>query len=194
MEIETPRFLLRDFTERDRAAFVAYQCDPRYRRLYDITDGESGRAHDLFNLFLTWQREAPRRNFQLGIFEQASGRLCGCAGLRQVGEAAGDTALFGIELTPDDWGRYRLAVEAAAAMIGHGFDNLGIEAIIGSTASGNVRIERLARWFGGELIARREGPEWMQARGWAEVDWALPRERWMEAAGLRRKILHPLSA
>ena len=91
-------------------------------------------------------------------------------------------AFFGIELAPDDWGRYRLAVEVAGALVRFGFRELGLEAILGSTASGNRRVERLARWFGAEIVARRAGSDWMTARGWAEVDWALTVARW-EAAG-----------
>jgi hypothetical protein len=30
MQIATPRFVLRDFDEPDRTAFVRYQTDPRY--------------------------------------------------------------------------------------------------------------------------------------------------------------------
>jgi ribosomal-protein-alanine N-acetyltransferase len=126
---------------------------------------------------LAWQREEPRRNLQLGLFERDTGRLCGCAGLRRAGQDEA-TAVLGIELTPDDWGRYRLAIEAAGALVEHGFRDLDLHTIVGSTASGNRRVDRLAHWFGAEIVARRNGPEWMAARGWHEVDWALPREAW----------------
>jgi RimJ/RimL family protein N-acetyltransferase len=81
-------------------------------------------------------------------------------------------------LAPDDWGRYRLAIEVAGALVEVGFRDLGLDVILGSTASGNKRVERLARWFGAEIISRRAGADWMEARGWVEVDWALPRSRW----------------
>jgi [ribosomal protein S5]-alanine N-acetyltransferase len=184
MLIHTPRFRLRDFVPSDRQAFVAYQADPRYRRLYDPGEADERRARDLFGRFLSWQAEAPRLNFQLGIFEQDTARLCGCAGLRRAGAGEG-TAVLGIELTPDDWGRYRLATDVAGALIEHGFQELGLHRIIGSTASGNRRVERLARWFGAEVVARRDGPAWMAARGWSEVDWALSRDAWT-GSGRRR--------
>jgi ribosomal-protein-alanine N-acetyltransferase len=177
MLIRTHRFALRDFLEPDRTAFVAYQMDPRYRRIYDFGDADEGRAHALFDLFLSWQQERSRQNFQVGIFEQGTSRLCGCAGLRNAGQNQG-TAVLGIELTPDDWGRYRLAIEVAGALIEHGFQTLGLHTIIGVTASGNRRVEKLARWFGAEIIARRDGPSWMAAREWQEVEWALARADW----------------
>ena len=181
MQIATRRFVLRDLERADLTAFLSYQTDPRYRRLYDLDEAYAERASELFRLFLSWQQEQPRRNYQLGIFERATGRLCGCAGLRRDGAGEGQ-AFLGIELAPDDWGRYRLAVEVAGALVGFGFRDLGLEAILGSTASGNRRVERLARWFGAEIVARRAGSDWMTARGWVEVDWALTVSRW-EAAG-----------
>ena len=126
---------------------------------------------------MAWQHHTPRQNFQVGIFAQDTGRLCGCAGLRKAGKAEG-TAVLGIELTPDDWGRYRLAIDVTSALIEHGFRHLNLHTIVGTTHSGNRRVERLARWFGADIVARRDGPDWMAARGWQEIDWALTRETW----------------
>lgn len=179
MHMTTSRLVLRDLVESDRAAFVAYQVDPRYRRLYDFDEADGNRAHDLFDLFISWQQDQPRRNRQLGIFDRRSGRLCGVAGLRQAEQPEG-TAVLGTELTPDDWGRYRLAIEVVSALIEHGFRDIGLCAIIGDTASGNKRVEKLAHWFGADIVARRDGPEWMAARGWLEVDWVLTREAWQQ--------------
>jgi ribosomal-protein-alanine N-acetyltransferase len=186
MHIDTPRFALRDFLETDRGAFISYQMDPRYRRLYDFAGSDEQRAQKLFDLFITWQNENPRQNFQIGVFERGDGRLCGCAGLRKAERDEG-TAVLGIELAPDDWGRYRLAIEVASALLEHGFFDLNLHTIVGDTASGNRRVEKLARWFGANLVAQRAGPEWMAARGWQEVDWALARDDW--AKSKRRRSL-----
>lgn len=177
MQLLTPRFSLRDFVVADRAAFLAYQTDPRYRDLYDIPEGHDGRARELFDLFLTWQAEQPRHNYQVGIFDRQTGRLCGCGGIR-IREAEPTSAVFGIELTPDDWGRYRLAVEAATALISYGIDTLHLDRIVGTTASGNRRVEKLARWFGASIVDSRPGPDWMNARQWREVDWAIDKATW----------------
>lgn len=176
IQIRTPRFWLRDFEEEDRAAFVSYQTDPRYRRLYDLGEGQDG-ALSLFDLFASWRRASPRENHQLGVFDVATRRLCGCAGLRQAGAPPG-VAVLGVELTPDDWGRYRLAIDVADALLAFGFDDLGVSSIVGDTASGNRRVEKLARRFGAEITASRPGPAWMAARGWHEVDWTIDRDRW----------------
>ncbi len=111
----------------------------------------------------------------------AAGRLSGCAGLR-VHPDSPTTAAIGIELAPACWGRHRLAVDALAALLDHGFTHLGLDAVVGETAARNTRVERLARWFGGHETARRNGPEWMQARGWQEVDRTITRDALATAA------------
>lgn len=183
--LDTPRFRLRDFQETDRAAFRTYQTDPRYRALYDLDEADGGRADALFDLFASWQRETPRPNLQLGIFERRSERLCGCAGLRRSGSAEG-RAVLGIELAPDDWGRYRVAMEVAGTLVGYGFRELELDTVTGETASGNRRAARLARWFGAEIVDTREGPGWMTARGWSETTWSLTPEAWARATPGRR--------
>ena len=71
-------------------------------------------------------------------------------------------------------------------MLEHGFFDLHLHTIVGGTASGNRRVEKLARWFGANFIAQRAGPEWMAARGWQEVDWALARDDWAKSKQRRR--------
>lgn len=189
MLIRTNRFTLRDFREDDRAAFVSYQMDPRYRGLYDADEGQ-GDAQALFDLFLAWRRVSPRENYQLGIFEAETGRLCGCAGLRQA-DARPGTAVLGIELTPDDWGRYRLAIDVADALLEFGFSTLNLSSVVGDTASGNRRVEKLARWFGAEITDRQPGPAWMVARGWHRVDWTIDRQGWSRSRGRLRRSEAP---
>ncbi|MAL28688.1 MAG: GNAT family N-acetyltransferase [Thalassospira sp.] len=185
--LESKRFILRDFTPSDRAAFVAYQMDERYRALYGTADNDSTRASSnaLFDRFLAWQEEQPRRNFQVGIFDKSSGDLLGCVGLRGK-DLPVDSAIFGIELSPTHWGRHRAAIEASTMMIAFGFRELDLASIMGVTASDNKRIARLADWFGAEVVAERHGSEnspeftteWTTECGTAKVDWSLKRNLW----------------
>ena len=184
-EMKCPRITLRDFTENDRASFIQYQTDPQYLRLYDFAPGTE-RPSQLFDLFLQRQDERPRENYQLGIFDTRSGALLGSAGLRTADERS---AIFGIELAPTQWGRFRLAIDATRALLEYGFGELGLERILGDTASGNKRIAKLAHWFGAELVAERDGPAWMKTRGWREVDWSLDRQAWQQSKARLGKVL-----
>jgi ribosomal-protein-alanine N-acetyltransferase len=187
MHIETPRFFLRDFSEADRQPFIDYQMEPRYRHLYDLSDADPASANALFDLFGEWQRQNPRQNYQVGIFDRMDSRLGGCAGLRQSGQPE-RTAVLGLELSPDNWGRYGMAIDCSGALLACGFSTLNLGTIIGATASGNNRVEALALWFGAAIVDRRDGPLWMKTRGWHEVEWALSRAAWELSPGRRRLL------
>ncbi len=46
-------------------------------------------------------------------------------------------AVLGIELAPDEWGRYRLALEVANALMNFTVSSILSSTLIGSTASGS---------------------------------------------------------
>jgi ribosomal-protein-alanine N-acetyltransferase len=181
VKVETRRFRLRDFHRDDRRGFLAYQADTRYAALQGPEAADPAHARALLETFGRWARERPRRNYQLAIVEKASGELVGCCGLRQAGCDEGSAEL-GIELAPDHWGRYALAIEIARPLLDFGFGRLGLLDIHGVTTVENRRVTRLARWFGAEAVATRPGPAWMSAGGWSEVEWRISRERWMRGA------------
>jgi [ribosomal protein S5]-alanine N-acetyltransferase len=186
VEIETKRFLLRDFMESDRAAFLAYQADPRNLTFYNPNESnpvraaslQENRAARLFELFQTWAGDRPRLNYQLAIVQrQSSHALVGCGGLRSINNRTGEMEL-GIELAPTYWGGYAYAIEIGIALLDFGFWELKLETISGSTVSANAKIARLAEWAGAEVVAICPGGSWMSERGWNEVKWQMTRSQW----------------
>lgn len=143
-ELSTRRLVLRDFTPEDEAAFIAYRADP-------------AEGQELVERFATWRRAVPRLNFQVAICRRDEGTtLIGCCGLRREGLADG-TAEFGLELAPAWQGRYRYAMEITEAMLAHGFDTLGLDEILSNTTEDNVRVHRLARWYGATSTSNGDG-------------------------------------
>ncbi|WP_339862813.1 GNAT family protein [Thalassospira alkalitolerans] len=161
--LESKRFVLRDFTETDRASFVKYRMDSRYRALHGQDSSKKTRlsTNALFDRFLAWQHDVPRRNYLIGIFDKSTGALVGCTGLRGDGLPI-DTAVFSVELAPDHWPHYRIAVEASMMLVSYGFRVLDLAAIVGDTASSHKRITKLARWFGAEITAEHTDAYWME--------------------------------
>jgi [ribosomal protein S5]-alanine N-acetyltransferase len=182
MEIITRRFRLRDFSEGDQAAFLAYHADPRSLALYGPEEADCSQLRGLFQTFRMWASERPRQNYQLAIIQrQEPQALVGCCGLRRASCDAGRAA-FGIELAPTYWGRYGYAIEVARALLGFGFGDPGLQEIRGVTVSANARVARLVRWFGAVAIATRPGPAWMHTRGWNQTEWQITREQWERTA------------
>lgn len=177
MEIVTKRFLLRDFIEDDAAAFEAYHADPRSLEFYGPDEAKPGHARQLLEIFKSWAREHPRRNYQLAIVpRQESQGLVGCCGLRREDSEARQAEL-GIELAPNYWGRYGYAIEVMYALVEFGFGSLGLKQIYGGTVSANTRIARVVSALGAVATAPPT-PAWMAARGWSRIEWQITREQW----------------
>lgn len=175
MELTTDRLLLRDFTPDDQAAFRANYADPRHAEFYGPGEGGPEQAAQLLDLFLRWQSERPRRNYQLAIVERAlSPDPIGNCGVRLEGQESG-TAEFGLELAPACWGR-GIATEAARAILDFGFHHLGLRRIVGISVTQNERVARLVTKLSFRSTGTRPGPDWMQARGWSETAWLLTAE------------------
>jgi RimJ/RimL family protein N-acetyltransferase len=177
MEIQTERFLLRDFVDGDIAQFEAYHNDPRPLEFHEVEQVRPERPRELVTRFQAWAVEQPRRNYQLAIVQRRPPHaLIVCADLRDVDVASG-LAELGIELAPWCWGRYGYAIEVMRALVEFGFGILGLRKICGRTVSANSRIARLASAFGATTVASRT-PEWMVVKGWTEIEWQLTREQW----------------
>jgi RimJ/RimL family protein N-acetyltransferase len=185
LELVTRRFLLRDFAEADRPAFLAYHADPRYLAFSGPEESGPDHAERLLQTFQEWAAERPRRNYQLAIVQRKEpGELVGCAGLRAAGFEPG-LAELGIELAPHDWGRHGYAVEVGRALLEFGFGALDLREIRSVTVDANARAERLAGWFGAVVVATHPGPAGMQDRGWSQTEWQITRDRWEQARAQR---------
>jgi [ribosomal protein S5]-alanine N-acetyltransferase len=180
MEIVTGRFLLRDFDESDRSAFLAYHSDPRFLAFYGPQEADPGHARSLLETFRVWAEERPRRHYQLAIVQARDPQaMVGCCGLR--GTRCAGRAELGIELAPEYWGRYGYAIEVTDALLEFGFRDLGLREIRGLSVSANARVGRLASWFGAVALATRPGSAWMLARASRETEWRITRESWERA-------------
>jgi [ribosomal protein S5]-alanine N-acetyltransferase len=148
--IRTDRLLLRDFRPEDLPAYARLRAHPCSRRFYAEEEVHPDLVEELFRLFLTWSRERPRLRYQLAVV-LPSGEVIGSAGVRitSVSERQGS---FGCELDPHSWGR-GYALEAARAMLDHGFRELGLHRIYAETLEENVAAVNLAEKLG----MRREG-------------------------------------
>jgi [ribosomal protein S5]-alanine N-acetyltransferase len=172
MEITTPRLILREFTEGDLPALLLYQADPLYSEFHGPEETGPDLAHRLIGMFLAWVAERPRQNHQLAIAQRDNpGEAIGSCGVRLQGCEPG-RAEFGLELAAEHWGR-GFAGEAARAILGFAFRDLGVEEVRGITITENIRVQRLVERLGFAKVETRPGAAWMSARGWSETVWGL---------------------
>ncbi|MXW29398.1 MAG: GNAT family N-acetyltransferase [Chloroflexi bacterium] len=179
MRLETPRLVLREYTEDDSAAVLAYQSDVRYLRYYPWEGRTLDDAQRFVQQFIDWQAESPRRRFQLAVLLCKSGVLIGSCGVRRKPDD--DTeADIGFELSPEHWGR-GYATEAATAMADFAFRELGVRRLSSWCIAENVASARVLEKLGMSLEGRLPAAEHFKGRNWDTLLYGMTRDRWESA-------------
>ena len=151
IRLETDRLVLREFTEEDIPAVLAYQRTPEYQRLRGRDRYTLAEARQFVATFIGWQFESPRLRYQLAISLKSHPRFIGTCGVRvqrpEVGEAT-----IGYELDPAYWGQ-GYATESSERILSFAFGELGLRRVIAwchVDNSGSIRVLE-------KLGMRREG-------------------------------------
>jgi RimJ/RimL family protein N-acetyltransferase len=177
MTIETPRLVLRDWTEADIEPFIRHlNVEPVMRWLGGVRTPEQ-QAATVRERFIAWQEE---RGFTFWAVERkADGALLGFCGLK-IGDDAGSPVEgeleIGWRLRQDAWGQ-GYAKEAATASLDFAFGPLAASRVVALTVGGNEASWGLMERLG---MTRRpdldyEGPDW--ARG-PVIVYRIERESW----------------
>jgi RimJ/RimL family protein N-acetyltransferase len=176
MIVDTPRLRLREFVEADWPAVLAYQSDPRYLTYYPWTERTEAEVRAFVNRFLTWQAAHPRLKYQLAVTLRDGGSLIGNCGIR-LPEAGAPSADLGYELAPQHWG-HGYATEAAWAMVGFGFETLGLHRIWGECAPENLASRRVMEELGMRCEGRMRGTRRFKGRWWDTLVYAVLEDEW----------------
>ena len=176
MKLATDRLLLREFAETDWRQVLAYQQDPRYLRYYPWSSRTEADARAFVDLFLQWQREAPRRRYQLAVTLKGEQGLIGNCGIRRKDDDDLE-ADIGYELDPRHWGN-GYATEAARALVNFGFQELGLERISSWCIADNTASAWVLERLGFRQEGRLSRNEFFKGRWWDTLLYLLPRESW----------------
>ena len=176
MRLVIYRLVLRDFTEQDWAAVLAYQQNPLYLRFYPWTDRSESEVRDFIGMFLQWQRETPRCCFQLAITLKESGTLIGNCGLRRKPDNDWE-AEIGYELDPQFWG-HGYATEASQALVDFGFRELGLSRISSWCIADNEASARVLERLGFRQEGRLRRNQYFKGRWWDTLLYGLLRDEW----------------
>lgn len=174
----TARLALREFTAGDVDALHALDGDPRVMRY--IADGRTSTREDAeagIARVLRRYVEHPGQGVW-HVSRRDTGQFIGWVSLKFAGEST--DVEVGYRYVPDAWGQ-GFATEAAARMLEHGFDVVGLQRIIGVTHPQNVASQRVLANIG------------MRDEGWGHYYdrelrlFAIERLRWIEGAGGARR-------
>jgi ribosomal-protein-alanine N-acetyltransferase len=191
MILTTRRLSLREFVAEDWRLVLSYQSDPRYLRYYEWAERTEGDARAFVQRFVDWQMEEPRLRYQLAVTLTRDGQLIGNCGIR-LERAEALVGELGYEIAPSHWS-LGCATEAARAMVGLGFQELGLHRIWGHTVAENLASCRVMEKLGMCCEGRLRENKNFKGRWWDTViygilvrDWQGTRET--EATMLSQEV------
>ncbi len=176
MKLQTERLILREFSDADWQAVLAYQRDPRYLRYYPWTERSAEDAHEFVSRFIVQQQIEPRTKFQLAVTLKSGGELIGNCGIRKDATES-RSADIGYELSPTHWGR-GYATEAARAIVDFGFTQLGVHRIWATCIAENTASAHVLEKLGMRLEGRLRENEYFKDRWWDTLIYAILAQEW----------------
>ena len=143
--VETLRLDMRDFTANDSEDLWRMNSDPRVMRY--IGDGKPV-ARTFHNHIMRRVLRYPHFYPDLGFWyttRRDTGKFIGWFTLKYAGKSA--DVEVGYMLLPEAWGQ-GFATEGASAILRYGFDDLGLDRVIGVTHPGNSASQNVLRKAG----------------------------------------------
>ncbi|MER6982189.1 GNAT family N-acetyltransferase [Streptomyces carpinensis] len=144
-ELRTDRLVLRGWRESDLDPWAAMNADPQVREYFpDVLTREQSKASAA-----RFQADLDRRGWGWWAVEvRTTGEFIGFTGLDPVDEGMPFTGVeCGWRLARRAWG-HGYATEAARAVIGFGFERLGLAEILAVTTATNLRSQAVMRRIG----------------------------------------------
>ncbi|HTV22177.1 MAG TPA: GNAT family protein [Polyangiaceae bacterium] len=165
MLLETPRLLLREFEDGDAPATNVYERDPEVVRFQSFATRSLAESLDYIVSTRAASHEQPRRIFDLAVVLRDEQRLVGRCGMKVTDAEAREGMLWYV-LNPAYWGR-GIIPEAARALLGFGFGELGLHRIIIDCDPDNQPSIRVAEKLGMRREAHFVENAWVKGR-WAD--------------------------
>ena len=144
--IKTPRLVLRDFRENDWSAVHEYAADLDVVRYMPWGPNTAEQTTAFIERAIAASAADPRTSFEFAITLADTGRLIGGCGIR-VASRPHRSADMGYCLRKDAWG-LGYATEAAAAILGFGFDVLNSHRVFATCDTENHGSARVLEKLG----------------------------------------------
>jgi RimJ/RimL family protein N-acetyltransferase len=180
--LETERLILRRFTENDADALFELYDDAAVMKY--LNGGRPADRTEIVTLdlpaFLGYYERFPGYGFWAAI-EKPTGDFLGWFHFRPRPEDPPDEPELGYRLHQAAWGK-GYGTEGSAALIAHGFTELGVRRVTAGTMVVNQRSRRVMEKLGMTLVRTyfEDFPEHELAPGaeQGEVEYAITREEW----------------
>jgi RimJ/RimL family protein N-acetyltransferase len=177
--LETPRLVLRQFTEGDVDNLVELNSDPAVMR---YLGGRPTPREQVRDEFIPFYLDGYRRFDRLGTWAAeaaGSGEFLGWFHFRPDGGTDVTNADLGYRLRRAVWNK-GYATEGSRYLIRMGFTSLGVERVFAHTLTINAASRRVMEKCGLTLVrtGTYEGPVPIEGAEHGEVEYALTRREW----------------
>ncbi len=169
MILETPRLILRPFSENDLDLLAELMANPDFMR-FSLGPYTREQTQTVLRKFLSWNQAGLPSQFAV-IFRR-NNKLIGYCGFFHWHLDGADEIEIGYRLHPKYWGR-GLATEAARTVRDHGFSDLNLARVISLIHPDNVPSRRVAEKNGMKLEKETT------FRGFPALVFVINREEWL---------------
>ena len=176
MKLTTERLILREFSESDWPAILAYQSNPLYLRYYEWTERTPEAVREFVQMFLDQQQAKPRIKFQFAVTLKTTGQLIGNCGIRMKSANVHEGDI-GYELDPQYWGQ-GYATEAAHTIVQLGFTQFRLHRIWSWCIANNVGSARVLQKLGMRQEGRLRENEYFKGQWWDTLLYAILNYEW----------------
>ncbi len=169
MILETPRLILRPFSENDLDLLAELMANPDFMR-FSLGPYTREQTQTVLRKFLSWNQAGLPSQFAV-IFRR-NNKLIGYCGFFHWHLDGADEIEIGYRLHPEYWGR-GLATEAARTVRDHAFSDLNLARVISLIHPDNVPSRRVAEKNGMKLEKETT------FRGFPALVFVINREEWL---------------
>jgi ribosomal-protein-alanine N-acetyltransferase len=182
----TSRLRLRPFEESDVDDLWPYVSDPELSKMMSWSaHTERAQTHDFIRMVNAGLTAATGVAWAI----EFDGRAAGCISLESLVFALRawriDRAELGYWIAPPLWGK-GLITEAAHAVIGCGFERIGLHKVTVGCIAENVGSRRVIEKLGFRPVGRLEDDVWRDGRWWSVLRFELTASEWSDVSTTMR--------
>ena len=162
LSLTTERLVLRDFRESDWQAVHKYGSDPQVVRHVEFGPNTKEETRSFIKRAVASQKEEPRRSYELAVVLRAKDRLIGGCSI-YISNPDHREGSIGYIFNRHFW-RQGYATETARALLGFGFDKLGLHRIFSTCDPRNIASKRVLEKIGMQREGRLREHRWVKER------------------------------
>jgi ribosomal-protein-alanine N-acetyltransferase len=183
--IHTKRLILREFDETDWQTVQSYASDPEVVHYMDWGPNTQEETKAFISRSISYQKEKPRRKYTLAITLKEENKLIGSCDICVV-SSENKEGWIGYCLNRQLW-RKGYATETAKALLGFGFQGLGLHRIFATVDPANIASINVLGKIDMQLEGHLREHKWVKGKWRNSLLYAVLENEWKRAQRALRR-------